>query len=116
MSDQISHLLALLTTSASDRSTLEVLLNVAADPDRWPEARGVFDRIRLKTIEAERTGDQILLAQYRFEEACAKTFYNMSRSPAPFDPSSPYWIIPNALIAARRLGLDTQQIIDIVTQ
>ena len=39
---------------------------------------------------AERNGDQVLEAQYLFEEACAKALFNLSYPSAPFDPDSPY--------------------------
>ena len=55
-----------------------------------PEAHALFRSIRTKTLEAERTKDAVLTAQYLFEEICAKTLYNMSISSAPFDPDSPY--------------------------
>ena len=40
-----------------------------------------------------------------FEEVCAKTLYNLCGSRAPFDPDSPYWIVPNAFALARALGI-----------
>ena len=76
--------------------------------------------IRLTDAAAERIApalgkDKILESQYLFEESCAKTLYNLSGEPAPFDAHSPYWIIPNALIAARLRGIDSQRVVDIIT-
>ena len=42
-------------------------------------AHALFDRIRQKTLVAERAGESDLAAQYLFEEICAKTLYNLER-------------------------------------
>jgi hypothetical protein len=36
---------------------------------------------------------------------CAKTLYNMTRAPAPFDPDSPFWVLPLALELGHALGV-----------
>ena len=87
---------------------------MAADHSRWSKAHGLFDRIRRKTLVAERAGDQTLTAQYLFEEICAKTLYNLSGSSAPFDADSPYWIVPNAFALARRIGVEASEVLAVV--
>lgn len=84
---------------------------MAGDPKSWRLAHDLFQRIRRKSLETERHRDEKLDAQYGFEEACAKTLYNMSQMPAPFDADSPYWIVPNALAAARQFQISEQEII-----
>lgn len=79
----------------------------------WPNARGVFDRIRDKTLLAERCGDQLKCCQYDFEEKIAKTIYNLSIPRTPFDPDSPYWIIPSALALAERCKLPVESVLSI---
>jgi hypothetical protein len=59
-------------------------------------------------------GRSPLEAQYLFEEVCAQTLYNMSGEPAPFDADSPYWIVPNALHAAKKMGIETSRVVAIV--
>ena len=49
-----------------------------------------------------------------YEEACAKTIYNLSNSSAPFDADSPYCIVPNAFALARHLGVDPKNVLDVV--
>jgi hypothetical protein len=68
-------------------------------------AHGLFQRIRQKTLVAERDRNDQAVAQFHFEEACAKTIYNFSGGAAPFDADSPYWIVPRALAFARAIGL-----------
>lgn len=50
-----------------------------------------------------------------FEEAIAKTLFNLTKSNAPFDPDSPYWVIKNALSLAKILDIPTKEVVDIVT-
>jgi len=59
-------------------------------------------------------GNATLESQALFEEICGKTLYNLSEEPAPFDADSPYWIVPNALHLARKLGVEESEIIRIV--
>ena len=95
----------------SDRTTLDALTLMMDDRTSWPGAHRLFQEIRRKNLIAERTRDGLLNAQYCFEEVCAKSLYNMSREPSPFDPDAPYWIIPNAISLARRLGIDDAVVI-----
>jgi hypothetical protein len=73
-----------------------------------------FDRIRDKTLAAERRKDERADCQYLFEEACAKTIFSLTDTDAPFDADSPYWIVPNALSLARRMSIDESEITKIV--
>ena len=50
-------------------------------------------------------------AQFCFEEACAKTLYNLTGRPAPFDTDSPFWIVPNAIVTARYFEIDERDIL-----
>jgi len=114
MGEAMKRLITLFAEHSSDRSTLDELYRMIADWDTWHEAHDLFQRIRFKTLEAGRRGDRGLEAQYCFEEVCAKTLYNLTGRPAPFDPDSPYWIVPNALATARHLGIDERDIVAIV--
>jgi hypothetical protein len=78
---------------------------LANDKSRRKEAHALFSEIRLKTLAAEKRNDQLALAQYDFEEICAKTLYNMTHEPAPFDPDSPFWVLPLALELGQILGI-----------
>ena len=110
----MERLIELFAVRCRDRETLDELAAMAADDGRWSKAHGLFDRIRQKTLVADRAGDQTLSAQYLFEEMCAKTLYNLSGSSAPFDADSPYWIVPNALALARRIGIDESEVLAVV--
>jgi hypothetical protein len=88
-----------------DTQSLRALAIMAADRDRWRDAHSLFQSIRQKTLAAEKKGDELGLAQYAFEEICAKTLYNLSGSPAPFDADSAFWVIPLATQLGAKLGL-----------
>ena len=111
MLDAIQRLSQLFAEVSPDRSTLDELVSVAGDRGRWHGAHDLFQRIRKKSLDVARRNDTKLLAQYGFEEACAKTLYNLSGKPAPFDADSPYWIVPDALVAAREYGIEEGQIV-----
>ena len=110
----VEKLVELFAERCKDRGTLDELAAMAADRGRWSKAHGLFGRIRQKTLVAERAGDRTLAAQYLFEEICAKTLYNLSGEPAPFDADSPYWIVPNAFALARRIGIDDTEVLAVV--
>ncbi|WP_354033781.1 hypothetical protein [Bradyrhizobium sp. S3.2.6] len=78
---------------------------MANDKSRRKQAHALFTEIRKKTLAAGKRDDQLALAQYAFEEICAKTLYNLTGEPAPFDPGSPFWILPRALELGRMPGI-----------
>jgi len=107
---QIAELIAAFEPACSDRETLAELQRISANPDLWSGSHGLFQRIRNKTLRAERERNEPAVCQYAFEEVCAKTLYNLSGSPAPFDADSSEWVLPNALGLAQRLGLSESSI------
>ena len=102
---EIQRLVWLFLPRCNDRETLLALDTMAAEPSQWSEGHELFQRIRSKTLAAERSGDRLSNTQYCFEEVCAKTLYNLSGFPAPFDKDSPDWIRPNALALAEVLSI-----------
>jgi hypothetical protein len=59
------------------QGTLRKLIALAKDRCRWKQAHALFSEIRRKSLAAEQRNDQLALAQYFFEEICAKTLYNV---------------------------------------
>jgi hypothetical protein len=109
-------LLALFAPHCNDRTTMDSLTRLIPHKGTWQKAYGVFGEIRHKSIATHRMHNTMLSAQYYFEEACAKTLYNLSGNPAPFDNDSPYWVVPSALLLARELGLSDAMVGDIVAR
>jgi hypothetical protein len=113
--DDMARILDLFCVHCSEKETLDWLRRAVRDKGTWQKAHGVHGHIRNNTVKAGRNGNQALEAQYLFEEVCAKTLYNLSKSPAPFDPDSPYWVLPNALAFARRSGIPEAAVLACVT-
>jgi len=59
-------------------------------------------------------GDEFLEIQYSFEEVCAKTLYNLSHEPAPFDSDVPFRVVPSAFQLGRRLNIEDSAIVQIL--
>ena len=110
----IQSLVRLFCLHCADTDTLEQLDHMIDDRGSWPKSRNLFDAIRSKNLRAERRGDRKAEAQYCFEEVCAKTLYNLTVQPAPYDPDTPCWIVPNALSLARELGLCSMDVVAII--
>ncbi|MGE3802530.1 MAG: hypothetical protein AB7H80_16050 [Candidatus Kapaibacterium sp.] len=107
-------LIYLLEPHCKDQVTITALAQMVLERRAWHKAHALFIEIRKKTLCAERLGDTKLVSQYMFEEICAKTLYNLSYPIAPFDPDSPYWIIPNAIAFARCAGVPDEQVIQMI--
>ena len=101
----LERLLELFAERCDDRHTVDELLAMVREPERWKLAHGLFQRIRKKYLAADRASNMGATAQYMFEEACAKTLYNLSGESAPFDADSPYWVVPNAIALGRTIGI-----------
>jgi len=110
----IRGLCELFASRSEDRTTLDEIVRMSSDRARWKAAHDLFQRIRAKNLKMSKRNDARMEAQYGFEEVCAKTLYNLSGESAPFDPDSPYWIIPNAFTFARRVGIDDSEVIRII--
>lgn len=112
--DDMWCLIDLFEPHCEDQSTLTKLKDMLGESTRWPDAHDLFQEIRRKNLAASEGGDKKVECQYLFEEICAKTLYNMSRSSAPFDPDSPYWILPNALYLSRAFGIRDSECIRVI--
>jgi hypothetical protein len=115
MLDQMKRLIEAFSVHIQDRSTLDELHRMIDDPSSCHKAHDLFSCIRKKTLDAVKRKHARASRQYSFEELCAKTIYNLTNTDAPFDNDSPYWIIPQALLLARQLGVDEAVITTIVT-
>jgi len=74
----IKNLITLFQPYCQDQTTMGELNSLIEDRSKRRRGHDLFDRIRVKTLAAERQREERLVAQYSFEEACAKTLYNLS--------------------------------------
>jgi len=84
---------------------LNSVIAVASDPSRWAEAHKVFSDIRRLTLKEERkrTND-IYYSLLYIAENTAKTVYNASGAPRPFDYDSPWWLAQNVRSLIEAVG------------
>jgi hypothetical protein len=107
-------LITLFKPHCADVETLDELLSLLADHGKWHKAHELFTKIRRKNRDTNALTNARAHVQYRFEEICAKTIYNLSLNSAPFDPDSAYWVVPRALGFAMELGISTDEVVAIV--
>ena len=110
----MQRLVGLFADHVPDRADLDELSRLIGDRRLWPRAHELHGRIRQKLLAPSAGGNPVHEALCLFEEACAKTLFNLSNQAAPFDADSPYWVVPSALALARALGLDRGQILSVV--
>ena len=101
----IHSLADLFLEHCSDKSTLEEIYRVADDARLWSNGHALFQRIRQKTLKAEKSRNHLAICQYLFEESCAKTLYNLSGETAPFDQDCSEYVLKNARSLAQHFGL-----------
>ncbi|MCP3871982.1 MAG: hypothetical protein GY699_02360, partial [Desulfobacteraceae bacterium] len=83
--------------SAGDHEELQKLISVTKDRQRWAKAHAYFDEVRRKNLKAIKNKQLRLEYLYSYIEICYKAIFNLTYPSAPFDPDSPYFIIPIAL-------------------
>ena len=113
--EEMKSLLDLFENEVPDQETNRLVWRFCDEKNKWIKAHGLHSTLRDRNLKAIKQGDKIKECQYCFEEVIAKTLFNLTRSEAPFDPDSPYWIIKNALSLAKVLGMPSEKVVEIVT-
>jgi hypothetical protein len=114
MQADILALLELFRGRVPDPETHAWVVELAADSKKWGSGHDVFDRVRARTLRAINTQDRVRECQYCFEEVCLQSLYNETYPADPFDSCSPYWVIKNALVLARAVGVPVLHVIAVV--
>ena len=113
--EEMKLLLDLFEKEVRDKGSNRLVWKFCDEKHKWTKAHGLHSTLRDRNLRAIKQGDKITEAQYCFEEAVAKTLYNLTRSDAPFDPDSPYWVIKNALALAKVLEVPAERVVEVVT-
>lgn len=111
---EIQALLHYFQDKVPDKESNRYAQKFANETDRWSSAYKLFDSAQALLSGAMKEGNKEKECQYYFEEACAKTLYNITGPEQPFDPDSPYWVIKNALILAKVLGAPVEEVVSII--
>ncbi|WP_292953218.1 MULTISPECIES: hypothetical protein [unclassified Neptuniibacter] len=113
--EEIKLLLDLFEAKTPDKDSNRLVWKFCNEKHRWIKAHGLHSTLRDRNMKAIKQGDKVKEAQYCFEEVVAKTLFNLTRSSAPFDPDSPYWVIKNALSLANALEIPSEKVVEIIT-
>lgn len=114
MQADILALLELFRGRVPDPETHAWAIDMAADREKWGSGHDLFDRVRTRNLKAIRSRDHVREYQHCFEEVCLQSLYNETCPSDPFDSCSPYWVIKNALVLARSIGVPVQEVVAIV--
>ena len=112
--EEIKLLLDLFENEVPDKESNRLVKKFCDEKARWYKAHGLHSTLRDRNLKAIKQKNKAKECQYCFEEVIAKTLYNLTRSSAPFDPDSPYWVIKNALSLAKALEIPTEKVVEIV--
>jgi len=113
MGEAIVRLLQLFKDHVPDQESNALVLKLATNSSKWTAGHAVFDKVRDRLLD---TDDQNRTAQYNFEESCCKAIYNASDPSDPFDPSSAFFVVPEALSLANVLGIPVEAVMDALCQ
>lgn len=111
---EIKALLHYFQDKVPDKESNRYAQKFANETDRWSSANNLLESVQKLRIAAMKVGNKEKECQYAFEEACAKTLYNITGPDNPYDPDSPYWVIKNALILTKVLGASVDNVVNIV--
>jgi len=114
MIDEIKLLVDLFESSAPDNESNRMVWQFCDDKQKWTEAHDLVSTLKEKNIKAIMQGDKIKEFQYGFEEAVAKTLFNLTTTDTPFDADAPYWVIKNALSLAKALNIPVEKVVNII--
>ncbi len=98
---EMKALLDLFENKVQDKESNRLVWQFCNEKQKWIKAHGLHSTIRERNLKAIKQNNKAKECQYCFEEVVAKTLFNLTKSNAPFDPDSPYWVIKNALALAK---------------
>ena len=83
-------------------AAVDVVMTIGSNAGRWREAHRAFQDVRGLTLLEERKPTNRAYGSLLFvAENTAKTIFNASGEPAPFDEDAPWWLASNVLHLAR---------------
>jgi hypothetical protein len=106
----VAELLRLFRNHVPDQESHSQVSELTGACERWSAGHACFDEVRGRLLVAIEQDDETRGAQYSFEESCCKAIYNATEPPDPFDPSSPFFIVPAALDLANAVGIPAAEV------
>lgn len=105
MGGYIVGLLRVFAGRVPDTESNSQVLELAASPTRWSAGHAVFNEVRRRLLVATKAKDEVRQWQYCFEESCCQAIYNATEPRDPFDPSSAFFVVAQALSLAQAVGI-----------
>lgn len=116
MGGYIVGLLRVVAGRVPDTESHACVADLAANPNRWSAGHAVFDEVRRRLLAAMDRRDSIRCDQYALEESCCQAMYNATEPPDPFDPSSAFFVVAQALGLAQSLALPLDSVAAVFAQ
>jgi hypothetical protein len=110
MGRYIMGLLDLFTGRVPDTESHSHVRHLAANPNYWSAGHAVFDEIRRLYLTAVDRKNNLCSSQYAFEESCCQAIYNATDPVDPFDASSAFFVVPQALGLVTAIGASLDEI------
>lgn len=114
MGNLIANLLILFAGRVPDAESNAHVTELAVTTARWSAGHAVFDEVRKRLLAAMEEKDRIRQSQYHFEESCCQAIYNATNADDLFDPSSAFFIAPQAISLARAVGVLPETVVAIL--
>ena len=105
MGAMIAGLLQVFSGRIPDAESNARVLELARIPERWSAGHRLFDEVRARLLIAEKASNHRQAAQYYFEESCLQAIYNATDPRDPFDPSSAFFVVVQAIGLGREIGI-----------
>lgn len=112
--EEMKELLDLFEEFVPDKESNRLVWRFCDEKHKWINAHGLHSTLRDRNLKAIKQRNKAKECQYCFEEVIAKTLFNLTRSSAPFDPDLPYWVLKNALVLAKEVGVPVESVVDVV--
>ena len=114
MGKLIADLLRLFAGRVPDTESNVRVAELSATPNRWSASHAVFDEVRQRLLAASSAKDKAREWQYALEESCCQAMYNATDAVDPFDPSSAFFVVPQALALARAAGVPLAEVVAVL--
>jgi hypothetical protein len=114
MGELIARLLRVFAGRVPDAESNARIAELAATPSRWSAGHAVFREVRRRLLAASKAKDEIREWHHYLEESCCQAMYNATDARDSFDPSSAFYVAPQALGLVRAAGTPLTEVVAVL--
>lgn len=114
MGEMIARVLRVFAAYVPDVESHARVTELVETPTRWSAGHAVFDEVRVRLLAAMKAKKKPSEWQHHFEESCCQAVYNATNPPAPFDPGSAFFVVPQALGFASIVGIPPEELVRVL--